>query len=156
MSVQREQGAYNGIIQAHDAYICTHMCLHCLLVHTYMTDCLVSCSWDMSVQRERGECNGVVLGLGSCCTQKCFNSKPLSNTSCICDCSPGFVGQECDSTANHVYISLLVLNKTRADWVAENYVQIGKNQPYNQFILRGGTCVCVCRCVGVSMCVLYV
>ena len=92
----------------------------------------------MQVARDAGSCSGVVLGLGSCCTQKCFNSLPLSNTSCICNCPHGFVGQQCDNTANHVYVSLLIFNKTRSDWVAENQKQIGGGQPYNQFVLRGG------------------
>lgn len=92
--------------------------------------------WTLNIERDAGVCSGEAKGFGSCCRTSCFNSEPLSNLSCVCKCRPGFVGAECDKTAPHLAVSLLVFNKTVVDWFASKSSEIGRNQPFNQFLLQ--------------------
>jgi hypothetical protein len=92
--------------------------------------------WTLNIERDAGVCGGEMRGSGSCCRTTCFNSEPLSNVSCVCKCKPGFVGAECDKTAPHLAVSLLVFNKTVVDWFASKSSEIGLNQPFNQFLLQ--------------------
>lgn len=94
--------------------------------------------WTLKVERDGGICSGTKPGFGSCCTTSCFNSEPLSNASCVCNCKPGFVGSRCDRTAPHLSLSLLIFNKTTTDWFASSAADIGKGQPANQYALQSG------------------